>query len=174
MADVYAAFGTLLALGIAFPGLLTGAWLLFPGMVGRARMRATATPLRSLFLGIGAALLTAIPVSILGSVPLGLFKLAAALVAFGALGLATIGAAGIAAEMGDRLRSSGPSSMSPSGAFVRGAIALELAAIFPLVGWFLMIPGTLLVGYGAGVFALLRWMPRPAFAPRVEPAASGA
>ena len=28
MADVYAVFGTLLALGIAFPGLLTGGWLL--------------------------------------------------------------------------------------------------------------------------------------------------
>ena len=51
MADVYAVFGTLLALGIAFPGLLTATWLLFPGAVGRATLRVSATPARSFFFG---------------------------------------------------------------------------------------------------------------------------
>src|SRR3990172_4461674 len=92
MADVYAVFGTLLALGIAFPGLLTGAWLLFPEMVGRARVRAAGTPWRSFLLGVGAVLLTAIPVLILNALPIGIAKLAAVLIVFGAFGLATLGA----------------------------------------------------------------------------------
>ena len=162
MADVYAVFGTLLALGIAFPGLLTGTWLLFPEIVSRARVRAAATPWRSFFFGIAAVLLTAIPVMILNAMPIGIAKLAAILIAFGAFGVATLGAAAVAAEMGDRLRAHAPSSLSSAGAFVRGAVALELAAIFPIVGWFLVIPAVLLLGFGAGVFGLLRWLPRRA------------
>ena len=168
MADVYAVFGTLLALGIAFPGLLTGSWLLFPDIVSRARVRAAGTPWRSFFLGVGAVLLTAIPVLILNALPIGIAKLAAVLIVFGAFGLATLGAAAVAAEMGDRLRAHAPASLSSAGAFVRGAVALELAAIFPIVGWFLVIPGVLLLGFGAGVFGVLRWMPR-AFVSSVAP-----
>ena len=37
MADLTAVFGFLLLFGIAFPGLLTTWWLLFPGLVGRAQ-----------------------------------------------------------------------------------------------------------------------------------------
>ncbi len=168
MADVYAVFGTLLALGIAFPGLLTGSWLLFPGAVGRARARIGATPLRSFFFGVAAVILTAIVVVLLNAMPLGITKLAGTSIILAAFGVATLGAAAIAAEMGDRLREQGPASISPAGAFVRGAVALELAAVFPIVGWFLVIPGVLLASYGAGVFAILRWLPRPRLAPHPE------
>lgn len=160
MADVYAFFGTLLALGIAFPGLLTGSWLLFPDVVARARVRAAGSPWRSFLMGVGGVLLTAIPIVFLSAVPLGLAKFAAVMIGFGAFGVATLGAASIAAEMGDRLRALAPPSLSPAGAFVRGAVALELAAVFPIVGWFLVIPGVLLLGFGAGLFGLLRWLPR--------------
>jgi hypothetical protein len=161
MADVYSVFGALLALGIAFPGLLTGAWLVFPGAVGRARLRVSGTPWRSLLIGLAAVVLTVAVVAILNAVPLGLFKMLGLLTVFVALGVATLGAASIAAEMGDQLRAQMGPSVSPAGAFVRGAVALELAAVFPLVGWFLVIPGVLLVGYGAGIASLLHWLPRP-------------
>lgn len=171
MADVYAVFGTLLALGMAFPGLLTGSWLLFPEAVGRSRMRIMATPFRSFFLGLGSVLLLAIPVAILNALPLGLAKLVAALLVFGAFAVATLGASAIAVELGDRIRDHAAHSLSGIGAVVRGAVVLELAAVFPLVGWFLIIPGVLLMGFGAGVFALFRWMPRPAAATRQDAAA---
>jgi len=176
MADVYAFFGTLLALGIAFPGMLAGAWLLFPDVVGRARARAVGTPWRSFFLGIGAILLLAVPVMVLSAIPSGITKGIAVLLVFLAFGVATLGAASIAAEMGDRLRGLGSSSLSPAGAFVRGAVALELAAVFPIVGWFLVIPGVLLLGFGAGVAGLLRWLPRPSrlVAPAGETVLGGA
>lgn len=170
MADVYAVFGTLLALGIAFPGLLTGAWLLFPGVVDRAKVRVGATPVRSFFLGAGAAGLIAVAAAVFNAIPLGLTKLAGALMIFGAFGVATLGAAAIAAEMGSRLQDRGMANLTPAAAFVRGAVALELGAAFPLVGWFLIIPGVLLTGLGAGVFALLNWLPRPSFAPKIDPA----
>jgi hypothetical protein len=161
MADVYAVFGTLLALGIAFPGLLTGGWLLFPEIVGRARVRVAGTPWRSFFFGIAGVLVLALPALLLNAMPLGLAKLAAVFIVFGAFGVATLGAAAVAAELGDRLRVHSAASLTAAGAFVRGAIALELAAVFPIVGWFLVIPGVLLAGFGAGLFGLLRWLPRP-------------
>jgi hypothetical protein len=170
VADVYAVFGTLLALGIAFPGLLTGAWLLFPGAVDRAKVRVGATPVRSFFLGVGAAVLIALAAAVFNAIPLGLTKLAGVLLVFAALAVATLGAAAIAAEMGERLQDRGMTNLTPAAAFVRGAVALELGAAFPLVGWFLVIPGVLLTGFGAGVFALLNWLPRPSLAPQIEAA----
>ena len=56
MADVYAVFGTLLALGIIFPGMLLAWSLIFPGTVGRASSRIEHTPWRSLGLGIALAI----------------------------------------------------------------------------------------------------------------------
>lgn len=165
MADVYAVFGTLLALGIAFPGLLTGSWLAFPETVARAGARITATPFRSFFLGVGGVLVTAIPVAILNAMPFGLAKFLSVLLVFGAFGVATLGAASLAVHLGDRLRDQAAPSLTRAGAVVRGSVVLELAAVFPLVGWFLVIPGVLLMGFGAGLFALLRWMPRPKLVP---------
>jgi hypothetical protein len=43
---------------------------------------------------------------------------------------------------------------------VRGAVALELAAVFPLIGWVIVIPLAIVTSLGATVFALLHWMPR--------------
>jgi hypothetical protein len=173
MADVYAVFGTLLALGIAFPGMLAGVWLLFPGSVERAHQRLELTPYRCVFLGLGGAVATIAFVWMFSAVPLGVVKLAGALLGLGALAVATIGAAGTASSMASRLRST-TSSLSDAGAFVRGAVAFELAAAFPLVGWFVVLPLSLMASYGAGIFSLLRGQPRASRAAAVEPALSQA
>ncbi len=170
MADVYAVFGTLLALGIAFPGMLTGYWLLFPRAVERAQYRLEATPYRCLFLGLGAAALTIALVSMFSAVPLGVIKLVGAILGFGALAVATVGAAGIASAMAGRLKSLVGDGLTDAAAFVRGAVAFELAAAFPLVGWFVALPVSLVISYGAGIFSLLRWMPRAARVAVSEPA----
>ena len=174
MADVYAVFGTLLALGIAFPGLLVGFWLLFPAGVGRSQQRLERTPYRSLFFGLAAAIATALIVSLLSAVPVGLFKFLGALVALLALAIATMGAAGVTCSMAARLQDATGGATAAVGAFVRSALALELAAAFPLVGWFVVIPACLVISYGAGLFALLRWMPRPGLSPVAEPALGSA
>jgi hypothetical protein len=154
MADVSAIFGILLSLGIVFPGLLTAWWLLFPATVERARLRLDRTPWQCLWLGgVGAAGLV-IPVAILLALPVGPAKL----VGWGLIGLvlavASLGAAGLASKMARRLHADGGTQL---GSFVRAAIALELAAAFPLLGWFIVIPLTVVMSLGAALFALLRW-----------------
>lgn len=162
MADVYAFFGTLLALGIAFPGLLMAWWLLFPATVERAAGRVERTPWRCFGLGIPAAIAVFIPFMFLFSIPVPFAKFLGAITLFTALGIAGLGAAGIAVKMGKRLQNRSNSTLSDSGAFIRAAVALELAAAFPLIGWLIVIPMTLITSLGAAAFALLRWMPKPA------------
>jgi hypothetical protein len=77
----------------------------------------------------------------------------------GLLAFTSLGAAGLATLMGQRLHHLGLNS-SAAGATIRGAVALELAAAFPLIGWFIFIPLAFIVALGATLFALLGWMPR--------------
>lgn len=157
MADVAAVFGTLLALGIAFPGLLVAWWLLFPSAVGRAKQRFVRTPGKCFGLGVLVTILLTIPTTILFLIP-GPGQLMSFVAILAIMGIAAIGAAGIAATMGERLTQR-TGSVSPFAAFVRGAIALELAAAFPFLGWFIVIPVAIIISLGATTFALLRWLP---------------
>jgi hypothetical protein len=158
MADISAVFGILLTLGIVFPGLLTAWRLLFPAAVDRARARLELTPWRCFWLGGVATALLVVPVVVLLSLPFGPAKLAGWALMLTAMAVASLGAAGLAARMGERLKGLSP-AQTPLGAFVRGAVALELAAAFPVVGWFFFIPLTLVTVLGATIFALLHWSP---------------
>lgn len=160
MTDVYAIFGTLLALGIAFPGMLTAWWLLFPNLVDRASQRADQTPGRSLGLGVLTTLALAIPAAVLLSLPLGAAKFLGFVLIAAGLVFASVGAAGLAAAMGQRWHERAGDGARRTGSFVRAAVALELAAAFPILGWFMVIPITTLVGLGGAVFAVLNWTPR--------------
>ncbi|MCF6277201.1 MAG: hypothetical protein L3J16_00405 [Anaerolineales bacterium] len=169
MADVQMIFGILLLLGIAFPGMLTAWWLLFPATVERAQTRLDESPWKSFWLGLGILFIVTIPVGILLSAGGGVGQFFGWTLIAVVLTASGIGAAGISAKMGVLLekRSDG---ISPASAFVRGAVALELAAIFPLVGWFIVIPLAIVLSMGATAFALLRWMPREKkFAPEIAP-----
>jgi hypothetical protein len=160
MANISAFFGILLLLGIAFPGLLTAWWLLFPATVERARLRIERTPWRCFWLGGVMTAILLIPIVILFALPFGPAKFAGFVAISISLTFASLGAAGIAAKMGERL-SSRSSNLSTVGAFVRGAIALELAAVFPVIGWFIFIPLTIVTALGATIFSLLHWVPAP-------------
>lgn len=166
MADIYAIFGTLLALGIAFPGILTAWWLLFPKKVEVARQRIADTPWRTFTFGLFSTICIAIPLLIMASIPFPFTQLLAAAGAIAMLGFATIGAAGIAAQMATRLRQR--SNLSEPAAFVRAAVAFELAAAFPLIGWFFVIPISIIISIGASVYAILGWKPRAAATPAPE------
>ncbi len=162
MADVYAVFGTLLALGIAFPGMLTSWWLMFPRLVGRASTRFELSPWKSLALGAALIFPLAIVLVILFASPLGPVKFVGSWLLIAALAFASLGASGLAALMGRRLAAHSSSQLSAVAGFVRGALALELAAAFPVIGWLLVIPAVIVSGFGAATFALLGWVPTPA------------
>jgi hypothetical protein len=170
MADVAAIFGILLTLGIVFPGLLTAWRLLFPATVERARLRLELTPWLCFWLGGVATAVLVVPIVVLLSLPVGPAKLAGYAGIVAALSLASLGAAGLAAKMASQMQSAtqwqgASQAASPLGAFVRATVALELAAAFPIIGWFIVVPITTVTALGATIFALLRWVPARAVAP---------
>lgn len=172
MADVAAVFGTMLAVGLALPGLLLTWRLLLPGVSGRAEERLSRTPWLCLGLGLAALSAALIPLVILFNLPAGL-QAAGFAGTFLLLAITSLGAAGLAGLMGERLRQLGLSA-SGVGATVWGAVALELAVAFPLVGWFILLPLAFSLSLGAALFALLGWLPRPRRTGVAAPAAEQA
>lgn len=159
MADVYAVFGTLLALGIVYPGMLIAWSLMFPSFVGKASVRIESTPWRCLALGVALAVPIGFTAAILFSIALGPANFLGAVLIVGVLAFASLGASGMAAVMGRRSLSRSKENTSEAAAFLRGAIALELAAAFPVIGWFLAIPLMTFASLGAAAFAGLGRMP---------------
>jgi hypothetical protein len=158
MADISAIFFILLIVGMAFPAMLTAWWLLFPSVVERARLRVERTPMQSFGMGILVTLAAAVPTFILLALPFGPAKFAGLILLADSLALSTIGSAGIAAHLGTRLARQ--SNLSALSGFVRGSVVLELAAFFPVLGWFFIWPMLIIMAFGATGFALLNWMPR--------------
>jgi hypothetical protein len=154
MADVYAVFGTLLALGIAFPGMLAAYWLLFPTQVETAGQRLTKKPGKTFLVGLAAAIAVAIPITLLFVIGMPFTNFLGALCLVIILAIAAIGAAGIVLKMAGRLEDI-IGAEKPMRNFIGGAVALELAVIFPIIGWFLIIPVTLITSLGAAVWSLL-------------------
>ena len=158
MADISAIFFILLILGVAFPAMLTAWWLLFPRLITKAQVRIDKSLASSFWMGLIVILVLGIPIFILLALPFGPAKLIGWILLGAALALSSIGSAGIAAHLGTRLTQQ--STISPLSGFVRGAVLLELAAFFPIIGWvFLWIP-LLITAFGATGFAILNWMPR--------------
>lgn len=145
MADIYAIFGSLILLGLSYPAILATWWLVFPGRVEAVRLRISEHPYRSLGIGFLGALIASIPGGVLFALPSQFSQVLAWIWIVIILGAASIGAAGIAAELGLRLNWKNDGNFLSLGAFLRGALIWELAAIFPLIGWLLIIPlGTMI------------------------------
>ena len=159
MADISAIFFILLIVAIAFPAMLSAWWLLFPSVVGRAQTRVEKTLAGTFWLGLIIVIALMVPVIILMALPFGPAKFVGWILLAASLALSSIGSAGIAAHLGEQMKRSG-NAFNPLSAFVRGAVVLELAAFFPILGWFFLWPLALITAFGATGFALLNWMPR--------------
>jgi hypothetical protein len=172
MTDVYIVTFSIIGILLTGPGLAIGLNLLAPRITDRAYRRLTETPGASFIFGgvLGAVITTW--VVILASV-----GGAAQGIAYGSavlgLGIYALGAAGMSRLFGERLAPATPKA-SPLGRMVRGAVVLELAALTPLVGWFLFVPLAGVMCIGAGAFGLIGWVPkaRPVADP-VVPDATG-
>jgi hypothetical protein len=167
MADISAIFFILLILGVAFPAMLTAWWLLFPNLIKRAQTRVEKSLAPSFWLGLIVVIALIVPIFILMALPIGPAKSLAWILLGASLAFSSIGSAGIAAHLGERMKQTG-NNYSPLSAFLRGAVILELAAFFPLIGWlFVWIP-MLITSFGATAFALLNWMPREKVNPSTQ------
>ena len=159
MADISAIFFILLIISIAFPAMLSAWWLLFPALITRAQTRIEKSLARSFWLGLVIVIALTIPIVILLALPFGPAKFIGWILIAASLALSSIGSAGIAAHLGERMKQAGNNYTSLS-AFVRGSVVLELAAFFPVLGWFFLMPLALITAFGATGFALLNWLPR--------------
>ena len=159
MADISAAFFILLIISIAFPAMLAAWWLLFPALIERAQSRVEKTLSRTFGLGFVTLIVVTIPIIVLMAMPFGPAKFVGWILLATSLALSAIGSAGIAAHLGEQMKRAS-NGFTPLGGFVRGAVILELAAFFPVFGWFFLWPLALITALGATAFALLNWMPR--------------
>lgn len=159
MADISAIFFILLILGVAFPAMLTAWRLLFPNLIQRAQTRVEKSLAASFWLGLIVVIALVVPIFVLMALPIGPAKTLGWILLGASLAFASVGWAGIAAHLGERMKQAG-NNYTPLNAFLRGAVILELASFFPLLGWlFVWIP-LLVIAFGATAFALLNWMPR--------------
>ncbi len=159
MADISAIFFILLIISIAFPSMLAAWWLLFPSLIARAQIRVEKSSARSFWVGLVIVIAVSIPTVILMALPIGPAKFLGWILLAASFAFSSIGSAGIAAHLGERMKNAG-NNYTPLSAFLRGAVILELATFFPVLGWFFIWPVALVTAFGATGFALLNWMPR--------------
>jgi hypothetical protein len=74
------------------------------------------------------------------------------------------GISGLATSIGRRLAS--PVDREKSWmATLRGGIVLELSYLLPVLGWFVILPASIIIGCGAATLALLRREPKASSVP---------
>jgi hypothetical protein len=153
MADTMSIFFVILGMLLAFSGL----WLmnrgLWPKAVEAAAERCAKRIWPYFLAGIPLTLLTIVLTRLLFLLgPAG--KIAGLAVVCFYLLQANIGVSGLATAIGRRLPSA-IDGQSPWRTTLRGGIALVLTYLFPIVGWFVVLPSSIIIGTGAINVALL-------------------
>lgn len=132
-------------------------WLMFSALFGptvaRAQQALETRPWRTFFTGA----LTAVPMILLGIVMAsngaGPIKLLGVTLLMALVTAALFGSTGLVWMVGRGLGN--PQIPSHNGALVfRGGSVVSIACVFPLVGWFLVLPAVLIVGFGAALHVL--------------------
>lgn len=163
MADVYTVTFSLIGILLSLPALLVAVNLFMPGVTQRVQTRLEQTPGRSFVLGVSMTAAFALFIAVTSQFP-GAGQALAIIVAVLFMGLGTIGGAGLSCLLGERIRPlARPNSRLTN--LVRGAVVYELAALVPIVGWFLFIPLAGIMAVGGASFALVKWLPKSARQP---------
>lgn len=138
--------------------VINGYWMttqgLFPGFVDRCREQIRSSPFGALGFGLAATVpgIVAGVVMLRAASPVLKFAGATVLLLFILFGL--MGSAGLAAQTGIGLGF--PDESTSWRRVWRGGLVLGLTFILPLIGWLLILPGTLIIGLGAAMRSLKR------------------
>lgn len=155
LADTFAIFLVVAGILISFPCMWLVCRALWPEVVRHSVNAASKSLFKSFWLGL---ILTALAVAIvvaLGKLP-GSAGQILGVVSFSILFLiAQIGVASLATLVGQRLPSPADESR-PWKSTQRGGTVLVISFLFPLVGWFLLLPGSIVVGLGTVVRGAIR------------------
>lgn len=153
MADVYTVLFIVIGILISVPALLVAWNLLMPQVTERTERRLGQSPGKSFVVGlpITAVILFWSMANFESNV--GLLQTSAFIILFLGMALGSIGGAGMARLLGRRIA---PLSDNHSDIYflLRGAIVYELAALVPLVGWFIFAPIVGIMAVGAAVLSL--------------------
>jgi len=139
--------------------VINGYWLtttgLFPEFVDRCRERIRRAPFQPLLLGLaGTVPSVVIGIAMLRAASPSL-KFCGATVLLLLILVGLMGSAGLAAQVGAGLGSY--TDGRPAWKRVwRGGMVLGLTFILPLIGWLLILPGTLIIGVGATIQSVKR------------------
>lgn len=155
MADVF----KILFLVLGTLTTIVSYWLLFeamaPRMVEGARQAYEERLRRTLWVG----LLVVLPALVVGlglaNAPVALFKLIGVTMLMLLVLTGLMGSAGLTRLIGRRLASPDDEAY-PWRRVLRGGIVLAISFVLPLIGWFLVLPLTLVTGVGATVLAYRR------------------
>ena len=147
MADTMSIFFVILGVLLAFSGLWLMCRGLWPNAVEAAAERCAKRIWPYFLAGIPLTLVMVVLTRVLFALgPAG--KIAGIAVVCLYLLQANTGVSGLVTAIGKRL----PSSLdahSPWRTTLRGGIALELTYLLPILGWFLVLPASIIIGTGA-------------------------
>jgi hypothetical protein len=154
-------FGDVIAIGLSIAGFLAslqGLWLvclaMWPRRVARAAERCERNGIKSFLVGVALTGVVALVIAIVGKRLGTAGQLAAWTLGFLYLVYSGIGTAGLVTHLGKRL-SSPADAERPWKATVRGGVALELAYLVPILGWFGLLPLSMIIGAGATTLSFL-------------------
>lgn len=151
-AQVQFGIAIVMALIISWAGLLMATALALPGSTAKAQDALQTAPRRCFLHGLGLLALFGIGV-VMASLPLPVVKLAGILLMLALGGLAVLGSAGVAYLLGQRIGEMSGAKTS-FGTLTRGSLLFGVAALFPLIGWYLFAPITIICALGAGAWAV--------------------
>lgn len=153
-ADTMAWFFVIVGLLITFPSLwllCTGLW---PNFVERASHAVSGGIIKSFLIGIPVTALAVFIVIVVGKLPASFGQIGGVL-SFSALMLfAQTGVAGLAKQLGLKLFYP-EGTERPCRPVLRGGAVLVLSYLLPLVGWFLILPASIIIGAGSATRACL-------------------
>lgn len=168
LGDVSAIVFLVIAMLIAMPCITVMFGVFAPRLASRAEARVARHPVLTFLAGLPATGFVLALAAGLGSAPAPAAKFVAAVIGLAGGLTALAGLGGIAGAIG-RATPSPVDRERPWRAVVRGAVILELACVFPLVGWLLVYPVALVTGMGAAALSLI-----PVRAARPQPQAEPA
>lgn len=154
LADVVAVIASLVGLLLAVPAVFLVARGVVPRIAEQCEGRFVRTPWLALLVGLPLQIPLLVPGLVLINVAPGPGKAVGFLWLGAAVGIALVGAGGLAARIGRHLR--GPADdRRPWLGTVKGGLVLTLASGIPILGWFLILPLALIAGSGAAVLGTL-------------------
>jgi hypothetical protein len=171
MADTLAIFLSVLGMLLACPGL----WLLcrglWPQTVEQTAHDCRKTLWKPFLVGIPITALTVFVVALISKLPGSLGGISAVATVCLFITYASTGVTGLATVIGERLPSPAD-TRCPWKATIRGGVVLELSYLLPILGWFLLLPASIIIGAGATTRTIIKWKRKPHHAKNADTGAS--